>query len=438
MRGRMKALNLSRKALRVLFFVVMLLLLTETDTVHVYAKKINNGWIRSVSGNKTYKRYYENGVMAVGRKKIGDSYYFFKANGILRTGEFDNNRTHYISGDDGRIEAIVYKGNYYYPNGRMMTGEDSYEYQTIRTARGIVASITNSGMSREEKLLTCIRWVQSHPYKMYEGFSRDGTWTARYANHVFNDGGSDCHGDAAAFAYMALAIGYTDVYVCIDSDGNTGLAGGHSWAEINGLVYDPLFAEAKGFDAYYAVGYGTYPLHPITHTAVPYMSESHGGGASLPKDGLVYNKQKKSYYYYNNDKPIKNKWKEVDGCSYYFLNNTRAAQNTCVKIRNKYCLFGEDAKLLKGKKTRIVTLNNKKYRVDKNGRTVPGWSKNGKYYFDKTGKMVTGKVSIKGGKYIFGPDGRYYTKKTSILRTYEKKVQIAKKLKKLKKQKKHK
>ena len=160
------------------------------------------------------------------------------------------------------------------------------------------------------------------------------------------------------------------------------------------------------------------------------MSESHSGGANLPKDGFTYNRQKRSYYFYDNEKPLKNKWKEVDGKRYYFQNNTRAAQNTSIKIKRKYFLFGEDARLLTGKKTRIVTLKNHKYRVDKNGRAVPGWSKNGKYYFDKTGKMMTGKVSIKGTKCIFGPDGRYYSKKTNLLWTRDKKTQFAKKIKK--------
>lgn len=70
----------------------------------------------------------------------------------------------------------------------------------------------------------------------------------------------------AAFAYLAKAIGYTNIYVCTDSDGTWGLA--HSWAEINGLVYDPLFAEAKNYNKYYGAPYGVYELHPILHVAL--------------------------------------------------------------------------------------------------------------------------------------------------------------------------
>ena len=58
----------------------------------------------------------------------------------------------------------------------------------------------------------------------------------------------------------------TMVNKCTDSDGTYGLA--HSWAEINGLVYDPLFAEAKDYNKYYGAPYGVYELHPILRVAL--------------------------------------------------------------------------------------------------------------------------------------------------------------------------
>ena len=384
-------------------------------------KSHKNGWIRTKSGNKIYKRYYKNGVMSTGRTLIDGSYYFFKVNGLLMTGNFTYNDTSYYTDSEGRINAISYQGGYYYPNGRRMTDDDEYEYHCIDRAKEIVASITNEGMSQGDKLITCMRWVQSHPYKMYEGFLPTNNWPARYANRVFNDGGSDCHGDAAAFAYMALAIGYTDVYVCIDSDGYTGTAGGHSWAEINGLVYDPLFAEAKSFAGYYGVPYSSYELSAITHRKLPYMSQDNGSGrASIPKDGLVYNHKKDSYYFYKNGTAVKNTWKAFDGKKYYFQSNTRAVKNKSFKIKGKYYLFGEDAKLLTGKKIRLVTINDKKYRVDKKGRVIPGWSKNKKRYYDKTGKMITGRTRIKGKLFVFSKEGLLDRKATKALRKSKK------------------
>jgi len=37
----------------------------------------------------------------------------------------------------------------------------------------------------------------------------------------------------------------------------------HAWCEINGYVYDPLFAEAKSYSKYYGATYGSYGLYPV-------------------------------------------------------------------------------------------------------------------------------------------------------------------------------
>ena len=47
----------------------------------------------------------------------------------------------------------------------------------------------------------------------------------------FRGGRGDCVSYAAAFAYLANAVGMKKVYVIC--------SGGHGWAEIGGKVYDP-------------------------------------------------------------------------------------------------------------------------------------------------------------------------------------------------------
>lgn len=82
-----------------------------------------------------------------------------------------------------------------------------------------------------------------------------------FANDHFLHHNGDCVSDAGAFAYLAKAIGYKNVYVCADAVQSNNNA--HAWCEINGYVYDPLFAEAKSYSKYYGATYGSYGLYPV-------------------------------------------------------------------------------------------------------------------------------------------------------------------------------
>lgn len=140
------------------------------------------------------------------------------------------------------------------------------EEATLQRARDIVAKVTNSQMTSSQKLKACFDWVISKPYVTRRKFVNTPGWPAVYANDHFVLGGGNCHADASAFAYLAKALGYQNVYVCTDSDGTYGTP--HSWTEINGLVYDPLFAEAKSYYRYYGVSYRTYELSAILRIAI--------------------------------------------------------------------------------------------------------------------------------------------------------------------------
>ena len=129
-------------------------------------------------------------------------------------------------------------------------------------SKQIVKQITNSRMSKEQKLQTCFNWVIRKYYYTWRRFDQAGKyWPGVNANDHFIYGKGDCIADASAFAYLAKAIGYKKVYVCADAQQSNNNA--HSWAEINGRVYDPLFAEAKSYSKYYGASYGSYGLYPI-------------------------------------------------------------------------------------------------------------------------------------------------------------------------------
>lgn len=158
----------------------------------------------------------------------------------------------------------------YDKNGKKVKAETAIAVEsaaTLERAKQIVASITNPGMSSSQKLKACFDWVISKPYMTWRKFENTPGWPALYANDHFIRGRGNCHADASAFAYLAKALGYTNVYVCTDADGTTWDTP-HSWTEINGLVYDPLFAEAKNYYRYYGVSYRTYELSAVLHIAI--------------------------------------------------------------------------------------------------------------------------------------------------------------------------
>lgn len=210
------------------------------------------------------------GAIRKGVQVIGKKTYLFSSRGILLKGIQKQGNTTYFLSDKGVIEAKVVssKGRTicYDGQGKRLDAVKSQDYETQLTARRIVSEITSGQMSREQKLKACFDWVIAKPYVTRRKFSNFDGWPAVYANDHFRLGGGNCQSDAAAFAYMAKALGYSEVYVCTDSDGSWGLA--HSWAEVEGRVFDPLFAEAKGYYKYYNIPYQSYELRPILHIKI--------------------------------------------------------------------------------------------------------------------------------------------------------------------------
>ena len=110
----------------------------------------------------------------------------------------------------------------------------------------------NQVCQKVEKFETCFRWVMyQHYYDTRRIFYNQTAWPALYANDylILSGKGGDCFSDACSFAYLAKALGYTNIYVCVDTTATDG--SGHCWAEIGGRVYDPLFAEAKSYYGYF-------------------------------------------------------------------------------------------------------------------------------------------------------------------------------------------
>ena len=140
----------------------------------------------------------------------------------------------------------------------------------LYNAMALLPDITTDDMTREEKLQACFDYIKGHT----EGTSRTPhlksiEWPEVYAADIFEGDGSytNCFSFAAAFAYLARAVGYTEVYACN--------SGGHGWAEVDGLIYDPERAANNrsspcfGIDYQYAYDYRqvmtTAESDPVTY-----------------------------------------------------------------------------------------------------------------------------------------------------------------------------
>lgn len=187
------------------------------------------------------KTYYfgKKGIMEKGWMKKGDSYYYFdRSTGVQRM--------------DCTVDGIKLKKD--------GTAKDtSYNKKMIATmmeAKSIMNKVTEPTDTKEQKLKKVFDWVLKHPYKRYrilpQARKKKG-WEIDYANDVYKKGNGCCVSEACAFAFLARECGYKEVYVCDDT--------GHAWGEVDGRVYDTLFAEAKSYKKYFNSDYRTARLH---------------------------------------------------------------------------------------------------------------------------------------------------------------------------------
>lgn len=189
------------------------------------------------------KTYYfgSNGAMVKGwLEKKGSYYYFDRSTGVQKkSGKVDGIKI----GKSGKAQKSKY---------------NKKKIAVMITARKMVNKITKVTDTKEQKLKKVFDWVLKHPYKRHRIFAQIKTqkgWEMDYANDIFKSGDGCCFSESCALAFMARECGYKEVYVCDDT--------GHAWVEIDGYVYDTLFAETKGYQKYYKSTYKKAKLHLI-------------------------------------------------------------------------------------------------------------------------------------------------------------------------------
>ena len=154
------------------------------------------------------------------------------------------------------------------PNSKKLSSGQRSDLRAYQRARRIVNGITNSHMSKSEKLKVCYKWlIRSNGYGGWRRLSDGGNyWYAINANDLFEHRRGDCISYACAMAYMAKVIGYNNVNVC---SRDTRARNHHTWTEINGRVYDSYFGKRRGIKKYYGILYKKYDYKVVFRKRIP-------------------------------------------------------------------------------------------------------------------------------------------------------------------------
>ena len=239
-------------------------------------KQIGNAWYyfdpstgRMVTGWKQVGNawYYfdpSTGRMATGWKTVGDVWYYFDAlSGKRETGwQTIGKARYYLDPETGAMATswISQGGKKYYmkETGAMACAEvlvldgkrqgfsgagdwlgekSSLFMDAYGAAVTFVAENTDASWSKEKKLRVCFDLFATdfHEKNPWIPHYTGTDWAEKYAYNCITTKSGNCFSYGAAFAFMARAIGYDDVYACS--------SGGHGWAEVGGLVYDPEWTQ---------------------------------------------------------------------------------------------------------------------------------------------------------------------------------------------------
>lgn len=240
---------------------------TNTDNSNMDNTEVTDTEAKEKSGkivSKNGKKYYE---YANGKKAkdefitIKNKTYYFGKKGVMEKGWMKKDSDYYYFDRNTGVQkfGVTVDGIKLDKDGKAKKSSyNKKKIETMLTAKSIMNEVTKATDTKEQKLKKVFNWVLKHPYHRYRYFheakSKKG-WEMTYANDVYTKGDGCCASEACALAFLAHECGYKTVYICDDT--------GHVWVEINGRVYDTLFAEAKNYNKYYNSDYKTAKLHCI-------------------------------------------------------------------------------------------------------------------------------------------------------------------------------
>lgn len=237
-----------RSSILVLLFFTMFLIAVPAEA----APKYKSEWVT----RNGYNYYYNyKGVKLTGKRAIKGRYYYFDSKGRQKTGWLKIGNDYYFFRKDAKKLGYMFKsryvdGIYLRATGKaVVNASNTRKMRLLITANVLAYKITNETMTKTQKLRACFNYTRDHfQYASRRSFTPHQGWELTFAEDMLINGGrGNCFAYAAAFAFLANAIGYRDVKVVS--------SGGHGWAEINGLVYDPDWELADKRFSYFALPY---------------------------------------------------------------------------------------------------------------------------------------------------------------------------------------
>ena len=133
---------------------------------------------------------------------------------------------------------------YYYRNVKKARSKEKVELM-VKCAK-MMDTVTKPRQARKTKLKIAFQYAKTHfPRRNIHDWRNTADWDIYYASYIINHRGGDCFCQGAFFAYLANAVGYTNVKAVS--------SGGHGWAMVNGEIYDPNWSFIIGDAKCYAV-----------------------------------------------------------------------------------------------------------------------------------------------------------------------------------------
>lgn len=224
--------------------VLFLLILTA---VPVSAAEKKNSWYVK---NGRYYYYNAKGELSKGTKKINGKYYYFNCNGRQRNGWIVSKGNYYFyknsAGKGGyRLDSTTVNGIQLQKNGQaVVTNQNKTKLRLLVKANIYAYLNSDLTMSMEQRLKKCFnKMVYGVHYRNIHSFRLSSNWAEYYAAYVLDHNYGDCYCAGSAFAFVATAIGFKNVYAVS--------SGGHGWCVIGEKAYDPNWARMTGRTEHY-------------------------------------------------------------------------------------------------------------------------------------------------------------------------------------------
>ena len=230
-------------------------------------KRIKNTW-KTIKGERYY--FDKNGYALIDPSKVGRTSYLFKANGKLYKRNKNGfvkvlGNTYYVlKSGELRIGWIGLGNSIYYADsrGRILRnttregvklnkdGKAVKVTQRVRLhayAQKVLGSVTNSRMTRSEKLKACYNYLaysgRFYYYAPTDPNLSQKDWYIGCASKMLGQGRGNCYGFSCAFAALARELGYTPYLMCARTPGVRDQAPDgytrHCWVVVNNKHYDP-------------------------------------------------------------------------------------------------------------------------------------------------------------------------------------------------------